>query len=538
MELVLASMAVPCSVPTDVSSSSTATAPSAAFSFLSCSRPPVASLVCNAPLPYTLNASVSALPLWPVVLLTSHDTHITGLYKAGEESGSSSCILHSLIILAGPIQQTIEISRATDNTAVVRLDGVRLVPAHDGVIVWPLLNKGNLTIIDSTADTRTTSVVVQLGYNATMASSNNPFAFRLRVDLSGPTAEQPTSYLCNVITLAHNRSLAPVAGVLLDEGDRAKYLLPHTAIIAQQPADDGSRQIRDTNFGLNTSRFAVEGYSLYSHPLLPACQLPIASVSYNPLSAASPVYTIPRILHETWIGPLIVPWLWINSWRRDYLQRHDGWVHLLWRGDNIQQLEFLDHQLYQGEVLHYCRSDIGRTAITRAYGGMYIDGDSLSLDARPLDELFVAANETGFFIAREKADSKMFAVGIFGTRPNNPVMRHFQFHQRNNTLHFPADMPWKRTGPGAVTQALNSCGFTYDPRVSYNATEQPVVAGQQQCEFTEIHSSKFYPVFWVQQAFSTHIDASLYPTSLMFQFGFSTNEMQHKADQHAQLING
>ena len=511
-------------------------------------------------LPFPPTAAPCSSQPSAVLLLSSPSTHISGVYSGAGQS-SDDCALRFLSIVSGPVQQAIEVGRASDASLVpvVRVDGVRLLPTK--VAVWPLLNRGNLSMT-----TTNTSLIVglQLGYN------RDTFDYYLHLELPLLPTSSSASPLFTALRMHVSASVTNAVGAWMDGEKRAEYVLPAScSLVRRYGVFDATTAVHEPNIGLNTTSRRLEGPSLFGSPLVPFDALPLASVSFHPLLPTSPVFSIPRIIHQTWFGPRIPPWLWINSWRRDYLQRYDGWLHLLWRNGSVVHLELLDRLVWNSESTFNGHSDVSRTAMTRAYGGMYIDADSLSLDTRPLDELYRAANSTGFFIAREKEGSDLYAAGVYGTQPHHPVMRLFQsahtqhsthpaqyapstaqhsltttlpstipavtthlpplsvlcslcrFWQHNNTVTDAGTIPWKRIGPGAATQALSSCA-----RAEERST----------CSFTEVPWRKFFPVYWARQQFATQIDASLYPDSVMFQFGFTTNGINEH--NHEQLING
>ena len=386
----------------------------------------LASLSCSDSPPVPCPASAATIAL----LHSSHSVHITGEYSYAQ-TAASGCELQSITIVLGPIQQVVEVYRnVSTQRVVISIDGVELRREA----VWPLNNKGNVTRDQD-------HISMQLAAPARGALDDRPteplFAYHFTIFIEQPSDTDPTKPLCTSLQLTRFLSCQAELGVLAD-GWRLDYLQQasvarsnNTPSWSKQWATSGT--IVEPAFGLDVQQFTVSGLSLFSYPLMASRELPVTSVSFFPLSCFHPRYVIPRLIHETWFGPLIPAWLWINSWRRDYLQRHPGWVFLLWRSDSVRHLHYLDHYLWDMEKTYNGMSDVSRTAAARAYGGMYIDADSLSLEARPLDELYLAANSTGFFIAREKPNFDLFAAGVFGTTPNHDVMRRFQDWQHRNT---------------------------------------------------------------------------------------------------------
>src|SRR4051812_24722242 len=55
--------------------------------------------------------------------------------------------------------------------------------------------------------------------------------------------------------------------------------------------------------------------------------------------------SIPKIIHQVWIGPYPPPWKWINSFRVDFMHRFPDWKYKLWREDNIAGLQMANKDL-------------------------------------------------------------------------------------------------------------------------------------------------------------------------------------------------
>jgi hypothetical protein len=431
------------------------------------------------------------------LLLSTHNLHITGEFII---LSPGRFLLHSLSILSGPLQQAIVFHRDGVAPPSVTVDSSPM----RSQTVWPLLNYGNLTVAQENRNGQlwwTAEMRLAWNYNAPKPT----FAYKLRI--SGQIRAEGPYGLCETMTI---NSLS------IDErGPAIGAFVQGWQPVQQMESDHGASQ-------LHFRSYEIQGPSLYAYPLLRNSELPLISVSFQSLPPGSPAYLIPRVIQTNWFGPLTPPWLWLNSWRRDYLHRYPGWVHLLWGEESVQHLPYLDHWLWDIEVKRKSYnglSDASRVAMVRSYGGVFLDADSASLDGRPLDELWQAANSSGFFIAREKVGSPYYAAGVFGSVSSHPILQYFQHFQHANTERNQQQGEAERIGPGASTPAVQRC-------------DQAV-----QCEFTEVQPVKFFPVFWLGLGHNTlTVNASLYPDALMYQFGYSSNEFDKK--QEVELAKG
>ena len=423
------------------------------------------------------------------LLLSTHSLHITGRFAL---LAPGRFALQSLSVLSGPLQQAIDFrANGSADGPTVAVDGspMRLTT------VWPLLNYGNLTSWVGQQDERPWwTAQVQLAW-ADYADQPT-FAYVLR--LEGPyNTSAADGLLCESVSIRRAFRTDDAIGAFVDgwqqESERAV-----------QPNDEKQKFAA---YQLEFPGFALPEPALYVYPLVAFPNLPQITTSFWSLPPSYPHYLIPRVIHSNWFGPLIPPWLWLNSWRRDYLQAHPGWCHMLWHEASVVHLPHLDKKVWGVEVdraSYNGQSDASRVALVRTYGGLFLDADSASLDARPLDELWLAANSSGYFVARERVGSQFFAAGVFGAVPTHPILGYFQQVQREQTDRNPTQGEAERLGPGAATPAVLRCT---DP-----------------CRFYEVQPVKFFPRFWLGLGHTNlTVNASLWPDALMYQFGFSSN---------------
>lgn len=208
--------------------------------------------------------------------------------------------------------------------------------------------------------------------------------------------------------------------------------------------------------------------------------------------------SIPRIIHQIWIGPHPPPHRWLDSFRVAFREAFPWWTYKLWTEPEIATLELYNAQFYQQEEDWSGKADILRYELLYRYGGMYIDADSEWINGKALDDLLAGCNRTGMFAGRE--DDRMVAVGVIGASRRNPILAYL-IHALAQT--YPQNrleagfFPWMATGPVLFSEVIRDFDITVFPR------------------------TYFYPRSWHYD--HRGIDVSQFQDSYMMQYGYSTN---------------
>ncbi len=90
--------------------------------------------------------------------------------------------------------------------------------------------------------------------------------------------------------------------------------------------------------------------------------------------------SIPKIIHQIWIGPNKQPDIWINTWRIDYINKYKNYEYMLWNNENIKNIlnKYPKFEEMINTEIEYCgKADMLRYLILYEYGGIYIDADSV-----------------------------------------------------------------------------------------------------------------------------------------------------------------
>lgn len=159
--------------------------------------------------------------------------------------------------------------------------------------------------------------------------------------------------------------------------------------------------------------------------------------------------TIPRILHQVWIGPRPAPLLWMQTWR----EMNPDFTYRLWDEEAIEAFRLRNHEVYRRfllEALYDSAADVARVEILGRCGGVYADADSVAL--RPMgDAPFM---EAGFFAQHEPNDMhpELITNAFMGAVPRHPVLaRYIEMLSQVRMLR----PMWPVSGPGALTEVLS-----------------------------------------------------------------------------------
>ena len=73
---------------------------------------------------------------------------------------------------------------------------------------------------------------------------------------------------------------------------------------------------------------------------------------------------IPRVLHQIWLGPRVMPDEWMRSWR----DAHPSWTYRIWREADVAAFELSNAALYRrccDDDLFDAAADVVRAEIDR-----------------------------------------------------------------------------------------------------------------------------------------------------------------------------
>ncbi len=212
---------------------------------------------------------------------------------------------------------------------------------------------------------------------------------------------------------------------------------------------------------------------------------------------------IPKIIHQIWLGPNKPPARWIDTWRKQYIDQHPDWTHMLWTEENLAEIDMLRPGSYFEEPTYNGKSDVVRYEVLYRHGGVYIDADSIWLETRSLSPLLERCPDTLFFLGQEPTTDYP-ASGVVAASRNHPALLLIINAQRENLKHSQETGAWITVGPLVLHVLENNHVPT-----------------------TVFPSSFFYPEHWHGKT-AIEITQELkdeYSASYMYQFGYTTNRL-------------
>ena len=233
---------------------------------------------------------------------------------------------------------------------------------------------------------------------------------------------------------------------------------------------------------------------------------------------------IKKHIHQIWIGNKEPPYIYINSWKDDYISKNKNWQYTLWNEEKIETIfqnnikeQFINvlYKLYKQELTMMGKADIARIVILYYNGGVYIDADSVWINNKSLDSLIDKSFEKGFFCALEQEGCPYLTNGVIGS-----LSKHKNLLRLMNILANYEDIylqlrenyqPWEITGPLLINQ-LDRSTITLFPSIY------------------------FYTISWhgIKDC-HLHKKIKLPEESYMFQYGISTNDLDYSQEYESEF---
>jgi mannosyltransferase OCH1-like enzyme len=176
---------------------------------------------------------------------------------------------------------------------------------------------------------------------------------------------------------------------------------------------------------------------------------------------------IPKIIHQLWIGPKEPPFILMNTWKRF----NPDWDYVYWDEKALHHYfpSGLRNQKQFEEMEELCgKCDIARVEILNAYGGFFIDADSICL--RPLDDAMLI-NDSFSCYENEFVRGNLVATGYLASTKNNDLMQLLIEGIGRKNIPQMLDVPnrspwdtahqaWQMTGSGFLTSTIFKNRYT------------------------------------------------------------------------------
>ena len=160
--------------------------------------------------------------------------------------------------------------------------------------------------------------------------------------------------------------------------------------------------------------------------------------------------TIPRIIHQIWIGPKPAPTDLMDTWR----DKHPDFEYIRWSESELQVRGFVSECQSQIDAMPEIngKADIYRWEILHKYGGIFVDADSVCVE--PFDETFLSRTAFAGF-ENETIRKGLVATGTMGFVPGYSLCRAAIDQIRSSPIDT-TKRAWYTVGPGLLTRLLGA----------------------------------------------------------------------------------
>jgi hypothetical protein len=191
--------------------------------------------------------------------------------------------------------------------------------------------------------------------------------------------------------------------------------------------------------------------------------------------------SIPKIIHQIWIGPKPAPINLMNTWK----DKHLDFEYIFWNEKEFikRNMHFICQKKID-EMEEYCgKADIMRWEILYKYGGIYIDADSICIEK--LDNEILNKSFAGW--ENEIKRPGLIAVGTMGFTAKHLIPKKAIEFIKNNEVSYAktGKMAWQNTGPVLLTNIYHNIS---------NVTEI----------FNILNSYSFLPYHFTGQEYNGH----------------------------------
>lgn len=163
--------------------------------------------------------------------------------------------------------------------------------------------------------------------------------------------------------------------------------------------------------------------------------------------------SIPKIIHQLWIGTKPAPITLMNTWK----EKNPDFEYIFWNEQEFinRKMTFkCQKKINEIEEING-KADILRWEILYKYGGVFIDADSICIE--PIDdELMNKHSFAGW--EQEELRPGLIATGTMGFPPGSPLVGEAINWILNNEVSMKKtdSMAWLTVGPGLLTRMYNT----------------------------------------------------------------------------------
>ena len=168
------------------------------------------------------------------------------------------------------------------------------------------------------------------------------------------------------------------------------------------------------------------------------------------------VTTIPKIIHQLWIGTKPAPTKLMDTWK----DMNPGFEYIRWNETEIANRNIIFHcQNRINEMVEINgKADIIRWELLYKYGGVFIDTDSICIE--PIDDVLMNCKSFAGW-EQEELRPGLIATGTMGFPPKHPLVGMAIEWMKANCVNVQITMKraWQTVGPGLLTRMYNTGNF-------------------------------------------------------------------------------
>lgn len=167
--------------------------------------------------------------------------------------------------------------------------------------------------------------------------------------------------------------------------------------------------------------------------------------------------SIPKIIHQCWIGPHKKPKELMRTWRDTY----KDWEYMEWDEDRIENFKMVNRRLYQeyldGKTNQWNgAANVLRYEILYKYGGFWADADSRCI--KKIENYFLK-NDCFCTYVNERLAGKRIGNAFIGACKNNGLMS-LLISELSKLKTIKGGESWKITGPAFITGVVKRKKYT------------------------------------------------------------------------------
>lgn len=163
--------------------------------------------------------------------------------------------------------------------------------------------------------------------------------------------------------------------------------------------------------------------------------------------------TIPKIIHQIWIGDKPMPTKFMDTWKN----KHPEFEYIRWTEEEIKKRELILKCSKQINIMSEIngKADIIRWEILYKYGGFFVDADSICIE--PFDDTILSQKAFAGY-ENEEVRKGLVATGTMGFYPNHLLCKDaIEWILKNDvSIERTGNRAWKTVGPGLLTSLINN----------------------------------------------------------------------------------